>query len=300
MDKIQFIGGIRMQKDDKFKPLDSKEHKVSDIYEPEVDSKDIHHPTEDEIFAELQTNQNEPQTQHKTSTPIPPEPTKEILEADKGYNEIQEPHKKISEASSPSLPKSQSVPPSQLQPELPAEGESAIKVSIEQMGQDIKTLVDASTKITSEVREIHKLYHNEYASRLKSMQDKIEWYQEIEKGRIFDGILGEVAKLYTDYESMLDVISEEKVRKGFTYMLDDIVQILEANGVSKQKSKERDKRNTRHCRVIERVLTNTAELHDTIARSRGTGFYIENRSLIKEPVDIYLYSQDTDSKSDEI
>ena len=89
MDKINFIGGIRMRKDDNFKPLDSNEYKINDIYEPEVESKDIHHPTEDEIFAELQKNQNEPQTQHKNSIPITPEPTKEILEADKGYNETQ-------------------------------------------------------------------------------------------------------------------------------------------------------------------------------------------------------------------
>jgi hypothetical protein len=98
----------------------------------------------------------------------------------------------------------------------------------------------------------------------------------------------------------LNDITDEKLKKRMRYMFEDIVQILEANGVFKQKSKQGDKRNTRHCQVVERIPTSDAELHDTVVQSRGTGFFVENRPLIKEQVDIYLYSENADEKSDEI
>jgi hypothetical protein len=132
------------------------------------------------------------------------------------------------------------------------------------------------------------------------MQDELERYREIEKGRIFDGILGEVAKLYCDYESLIGEVAEEKAKKRFGYMLEDIYQILKANGVFKQKSSPGDKRNTRYCQVVERIPTAKSEQHDTVAKSHGTGFYIENRPLIQEPVDIYLYSEPAEDQSAQI
>jgi hypothetical protein len=82
-------------------------------------------------------------------------------------------------------------------------------------------------------------------------------------------------------------------------MFDDIVQILEANGVCKQKSSVGDKRNAKFCHVIERISTENIEFQDTVALSRGTGFYVENRPLIKEPIDVYLCVEKTDAKMDE-
>jgi hypothetical protein len=183
---------------------------------------------------------------------------------------------------------------------VPSESLSAVLSGIEGVERNVNILTESSVKIAGEVREMHKLYHNEYATRLKAMQDELERYREIDKGRIFDGILGEVAKLYSDYESVIEDITEEKAKKRIRYLLEDIVQILEANGVFRQKSNHGDKRNTRHCQVIERIPTNNPALHDVVAQSRGTGFYVENRSLIKEPVDIYLYSETTDDKSAQI
>lgn len=180
---------------------------------------------------------------------------------------------------------------------VPSESWVEIQASINSVEQNVRVIADSSVKATAEVRELHKLYHNEYASRLKSMQDELERYREVDKGRIFDGILGEVAKLYSDYESLVEDVADEKVKKRIRYMLEDIVQILQANGVFKQKSDLGDKRNTRYCKVIERIPTNVPEQHDTVAKSRGTGFYIENRSLIKEPMDIYLYSETAEDKS---
>jgi hypothetical protein len=66
--------------------------------------------------------------------------------------------------------------------------------------------------------------------------------------------------------------------------------MLEANGVSKLRSAPGDKRNTRHCKAIERIPTDKPDLHDTVALSRNTGFYVENRSLVKELVDVYVFA----------
>jgi hypothetical protein len=179
-------------------------------------------------------------------------------------------------------------------PDQPPSEYLPITEGLERVEENVKSIKDSSDKIAGEVREMHKLYHNEFAGRLKSMQDELERYREIEKGRAFDGILNEVAKLYSDYESVLDDITDIKAKKKVNYLLMDILQILEANGVYKQKSGIGDKRNTRYCQVIERIETDDPQLHDTIALSRSTGFYIENRALIKELVDIYLYSENSD------
>jgi len=171
--------------------------------------------------------------------------------------------------------------------------------SVSQIEIKMTSIADASVKIVGEVRDMHKLYHNEFANRLKSMQDELERYREVDRGRIFDGILGEVAKLYSDNESVLDYITDAKVAKRIRYLLMDIVQILEGYGVQLQKSKSGDKRNARLCQIIERIPASNPDQHDTVAKSRSTGFSIGNRVLIKELVDVYLYSEKTDEQSGE-
>jgi len=156
--------------------------------------------------------------------------------------------------------------------------------------QDIKSIAEFLEKTSGEIREMRKLYHNEFAGRLKSMQDELDRYHEMEKGRTFDSILTEIATLYSEYESIITDITDDKLQKRIRYLFEDLLQILEANGVSKQKSQPGDKRNTRHCRVLERLGTPDPALHDTVALSKSTGFYIENRTLVKERVDVYLYT----------
>jgi len=176
---------------------------------------------------------------------------------------------------------------------------AAILTSVGQIEQKISIIADASVKTVGEVRDMHKLYHNEFANRLKSMQDELERYREIDRGRIYDGILGEIAKLYSDNESVLDDIADARVAKRIRYLLMDIVQLLEANGVQLQKSNVGDRRNARYCQVIERIPTDDPKQHDTVAQSRSAGFYKENRPLVKELVDIYLYSEKPDEQTGE-
>jgi len=166
-----------------------------------------------------------------------------------------------------------------------------IKSNLDRLTDRVAQIEDSSARAAGEIREIHKLYHNEFANRLQSMQEDLERYREIEKGRIFDSILTELAKLYSDNASIPDEAADEKIKKRLRYMFLDMIQILENNGVMMQKSKPGDKRNAKYCQVVERIPTENPKLHDTVASSRNTGFYVENRPFIKEMVDVYLYSE---------
>ena len=107
-----------------------------------------------------------------------------------------------------------------------------------------------------------------------------------------DGILTEIAKLYCDYEGVVEQAEDPKLKKQLRYLFLDLVQLLEGHGVTMQRSEVGAKRSPRFCQVIERIPTADPALHDTVARSRVTGFSIDNRPLVKEMVDVYLLSKD--------
>jgi len=170
-----------------------------------------------------------------------------------------------------------------------------IKSSLERLTDIANGVASSSEKIADDIHGLHKLYHNEFSGRLQSMQKELDGYREIEKGRIYDEILRDIAKIYSDYISIVDNVNDEKLKKHINYMFDDILQVLESYGVSKLQSKLGEKRNTRHCSVREKLSTDNQELHDTVASSRNIGFYLENRTLVKEMVDVYVYSKKSDS-----
>ena len=161
---------------------------------------------------------------------------------------------------------------------------------------EVKSAVAAiaaeAKRSSTEIHEMHRLYHNECAGRLKSMQDELDRYHDADKGRAFDGILAAIARIYGNNESLVDEIEDPKTKKHVRYLLLDLSDLLEEYGVQKLKSNVGDKRNIRHCQILERVLTNDPALHDTIAASHNTGFYKDNRTIIKELVDVYFYDKD--------
>lgn len=178
--------------------------------------------------------------------------------------------------------------PSPKQDEVTA---SEMKAELEKISRDIAESAEASKKTFTELREIHKLYHNEFAGRLKSMQDELDAYHKADRGHAFDSILSAIARIYGNNETLIDEIADAKTQKHVKYMLLDILDLLEEYGVQRLKSTPGDKRNTRHCQVLERIPTDDPTLHDTIVASHNSGFYMENRTIIKEMVDIYLYER---------
>lgn len=173
------------------------------------------------------------------------------------------------------------------------------KAELEKIGRDIAESAEASKKTFTELREIHKLYHNEFAGRLKSMQDELDAYHKADRGHAFDGILSAITRIYSNNETLVDEISDPKTQKHVKYMLLDILDLLEEYGVQRLKSNPGDKRNTRHCQVLERIPTEDPALHDTIVASHNSGFYMENRTIIKEMVDVYLHERPATPKVQE-
>lgn len=156
----------------------------------------------------------------------------------------------------------------------------------------------ALTGISSEIHELHRLYHNEFAGRLKSMQDELDRYHNADRGNAFDGILSAIARIYINNESLIDEISDPKTQKNVKYMLLDLSDLLEEYGVLMLKSEIGAKRNVRHCQIVERIPTDNPDLHDTIAASHSTGFYKGNRTIIKELVDVFFFDKKESTTSE--
>lgn len=79
-------------------------------------------------------------------------------------------------------------------------------------------------------------------------------------------------------------------------MLMDIEDLLNVYGMTKQRSSQGEKRNPRHCQVLNRIPADDPAKHDTVAKSYNSGFYIGNRTIIKEMVDVYIYEGQAPAK----
>ena len=166
-----------------------------------------------------------------------------------------------------------------------------VKSDLSLVNEKITSIEAFASKAKEDIHGLHKLYHNEYAGRLRKVESDLAHYQNIEKGKAFDGILTEIAKLYANNVTAAEEISEPKLQKQMRYLFLDLLQILESHGISKMKSKAGDKRNAKFCQVAERVPTNDPALHDTVAKSVSVGFYIENRPLLKEMIHVHIYDE---------
>lgn len=159
--------------------------------------------------------------------------------------------------------------------------------------QELDELKNISEKTLIEVREIYKLYHNEYVGRLTKMQKKLDEYHEIENGRLFDDILLDIAKVYCNNEQILEGIEDPKIKKQVGYIFEDIEQLLESYGVLRNKSDIMTKRNIKTCKIRKTIETNDSKLNDTVAKSLKSGFSKGNRVLIKEDIYVNVYRVNT-------
>lgn len=231
-------------------------------------------------ISEDKTQENEEPSCEKAETDAVPELSK-----------AEEVEKSISSAASPV-----DAEPDAAKQEANDISAAALRSELQQIKNAMDALSAAAQHTSTEVREMHRLYHNEYAGRLKSMQEELDQYHNADRGKAFDDILGAIARIYGSNESLIDEIEDPKTKKHVQYMLFDLSDLLEEYGVFKLKSNVGDKRNTRHCQVCERIMTNDPTLHDTIAKSYNTGFYKDNRTIVKELVDVYLFDKNKQSE----
>ena len=157
--------------------------------------------------------------------------------------------------------------------------------------------VEMAKKVERHANEMNKLYHNEFSGRLQKMQAEIEEYRERDKDRIYDGILIELASLYSRDNDIIRFAENEVLKKRLTLLFEDMLSLLNKYHVVKIESQPGDKRNIRHCDPVQLVPTECKEKHDTVVRSLGAGFYTGNRTLVKEKVDIYVYKENIDDNS---
>ncbi|MBQ9419096.1 MAG: hypothetical protein IJU31_01830 [Synergistaceae bacterium] len=152
--------------------------------------------------------------------------------------------------------------------------------------EEIYDIEKYSGKVFYELREIHKLCQNFYAGRMHAAEQELEKYHDIEAGRAFDGILKQIAQIYINNENLPEKIEDEKASRKVSYILLDLLQILEEYGIHTHKSSEGDKI-SRFVSSVGYVETDEAEKNGTIAQSVQTGFYRENSPLMRELVKLY-------------
>ena len=159
---------------------------------------------------------------------------------------------------------------------------------------------ELTDRIFSEVKEVHKLYHKEYAGRLSRMQKELDAYHEIDRGQHLNEVLLDVARVYCDNEQILDGINDVKIKKQVGYIFDDIKQLLESYDVQIQRSHLGDKRNVKLCKIKRTIPTEDQELNDTVANSLKPGFYKGNHVMIKEDIEVFVYEPKIMNESEKI
>lgn len=141
--------------------------------------------------------------------------------------------------------------------------------------------------VFTELREIHRICQNFQAGRMRDAESELEKYHEIDRGRAFDDILRDVARIYVDHESLPATIEDEALRKKVNNILLDVLQVLEGYGVHLQRSSQGSERKLRLTHVVGYEDTEDPELHGKIAASVQAGFCRENLAVMQELVKIY-------------
>lgn len=162
---------------------------------------------------------------------------------------------------------------------------------LDEIHQQMLTLETTAEKTLSEIREVHKLYHNEFAGRLGRMQKELDVYHEIDSQKVFDDILLDIARIYCDNEQILGGIIDEKNKKQVGFLFDDLEQLLNSYDVQIQRSKAGERRDVRLCKIQRTIETDNPEMNDTVAKSIKPGFYKGNHVLIKENIEVYVYKK---------
>ena len=166
--------------------------------------------------------------------------------------------------------------------------------SLQNMQQDIESIkndmvvIKQSTNSTiDKIEKIHKTIHYKFVNEIESLEKELDQYHNNEKGLFLDDILRHIACIYSNNESFIENSSPEEGKEQVKILLLELNQILELNGVSKLRSRVGAKRDKQHCMINKMCLTVQSELDGTVAKSYNTGFYIGNRTLVHEVVDVY-------------
>lgn len=170
---------------------------------------------------------------------------------------------------------------------------------------ELKSIQETEASLRTELGGLHVLYHEEFAGRLRSMQAELDHYHELDKGRAYEGILADIARIYDNYEDLpgeLETALREvqngmvptpnrQICKDVHYLLSDLKDLIVQYGATPIRSEPGAMRDLQHTQIVRRIPTDDPARHLTIARSYNTGFRIDQRPIIKEQVDVYQYQR---------
>lgn len=187
-------------------------------------------------------------------------------------------------------PVQQPVPDAELRKDV-----NALSEAVGHVGQNVSEILENSTKNTGEltqmakdVREMHRLYHGEFSGRLRKMEEELDAYHAIDRGKAFDGILGEVARICSDNAAVVDIIDDANAKKSVSYLMMDLEQLLETYGIHRHESKAGEPYDVKMVQVVERVPADDPALVGKVIESRRVGYCTDRRPVIKEMVSIYV------------
>lgn len=168
---------------------------------------------------------------------------------------------------------------------------------------ELDGIKEAEVSLRTEIGALHSLYHEEFAGRLRSMQAELDHYHDLDKGRAYDGILADIARIYDNYENLpeeleailedtqndADQVSDRQICEDVRYLLSDLMDLIIQYGATPIRSKPGETRDLQHTQIIQRIPTDDPARHLTVAQSYNTGFRIGQRTIIKEQVNVYQY-----------
>lgn len=124
----------------------------------------------------------------------------------------------------------------------------------------------------------------------QGMQRDLDKLKEQMNGEQFNPILKEIASVYVEYQSLLDdeTISDRS-RKNLQSLFEQLEDMLSDYGAEVCRSIIGSVRQTRTCKIIEKIPTGQQEKHNTIAASRKPGVVRDCSVLYPEFVDVFIY-----------
>ena len=123
----------------------------------------------------------------------------------------------------------------------------------------------------------------------QGMQHDLDELKEQLSGEQFNPILKEIATVYSEYQVLLEEDLLPRARKNLLSLFEQLEDILDDYGAEVIRSEIGSVRKTRSCKIINKVMTNNNELHNTIVASRKPGVIRGQMVLYQELVDVYVF-----------
>lgn len=122
------------------------------------------------------------------------------------------------------------------------------------------------------------------------MQRDLDKLKEQMNGEQFNPLLREISSVFVEYQSLLDdeTISDRS-RKNLQSLFEQLEDMLNDYGAEVCRSEIGSVRQTRTCKIIEKIPTGCQEKHNTIAASRKPGVVRDRFVLYPEFVDVFIY-----------